>query len=358
MKICFVLNSHLSASMGGAEYQASLIMQELEKNTRNELFYLCRNAGEADKNVIKVKSSLRFAKFAYFLDSLKLYKQLKMTNPDVVYHRNAGAYTGVCAYYCKRYNKKFVWNLAHDKDVTNINWKDLKKPFKFIDKLLLSYGIHNKKTIIAQTKEQQALLQKNYNITDSILIPNFHPVPEVVKSKNKVKQILWVANLKAAKQPEFFLELAEKFRNNSSVKFIMVGNSSPVYEPLIAATQLNNDNFEFKGSIPQVEVNSLILNSDLFVNTSLSEGFPNTFIQAWLRGTPVMSVNVDPSNLIKNEKIGVVANNLRGMIITIEELILTPLKFEMMGQRAIDYATKNHSLKNIDGIKNLMGIID
>lgn len=358
MKICFVLNSHWSASMGGAEYQVSLIMQELEKNTNNELIYLCRNTGVVRKNVITIKSKSRFAKFAYFFDTVKLYKQLKATNPDVVYHRNAGAYTGVCAYYCKKYNKKFVWNLAHDKDVTNIQLKDIKKPLKFIDKLLLTYGIHNKKTIIAQTNEQQKLLENNYKISDSVLIPNFHPIPSVNKTRNKVKQVLWVANLKAAKQPELFLQLAVYFKNNSNVKFVMVGSSSELYDNLITSAQLGNNNFEFKGSIPQEQVNSLIQSSDLFVNTSLSEGFPNTFIQSWLRGTPVMSVSVDPSQLIKNEKIGVVVNNLQGMITTIEELVTTPLKFEEMGQKAIDYAIKNHSLKNIDDIKYLMGITD
>ena len=52
-------------------------------------------------------------------------------------------------------------------------------------------------------------------------------------------------------------------------------------------------NLDYLGEQPIERVNSEIAASDVLVTTSY-EGFPNTFIQAWLRGVPVVSNGVDP----------------------------------------------------------------
>ena len=352
MKICFVLNTHWSSGMGGAEYQALLLMKELNKD--NEVFYICRYANEISDHIITVKSNNKFNKYAFFFDAINLYKTLKKINPRVVYHRDAGAYTGVCAFYCKKFGKKFLWNLARDNEVDLIEVIDLYNPFKFIDKLLLRYGIKNHKIIIAQTLEQQELLNTNYGITDSSLIPNFHPIPKLHKKNNIVKKVIWVSNLKNIKRPEMFFELVKNFKNNKQVRFYMIGLPNFKYEKTINRLSSEANNFEYLGKLSQLEVNDYIENSDLFVNTSILEGFPNTFIQSWMRGVPVMSMCIDPSKIIRKNNIGVIAPDVETMIKVVNELILNSREFDIMGKNAIIYAKKNHSLKNISKIKALM----
>ena len=44
------------------------------------------------------------------------------------------------------------------------------------------------------------------------------------------------------------------------------------------------------------------IKSKILINTSSFEGFPNTFVQAWANGVPVISLKVDPDNIIKKKK--------------------------------------------------------
>ena len=50
--------------------------------------------------------------------------------------------------------------------------------------------------------------------------------------------------------------------------------------------------------------------SKIFVNTSLpdSDGLPNAYIQSWLSGTVVISLNHNPNNWFEKHKIGYCAH--------------------------------------------------
>ena len=48
--------------------------------------------------------------------------------------------------------------------------------------------------------------------------------------------------------------------------------------------------------------------SKILINTSSSEGFPNSFIHAWFLNVLVISFLFDPDYILKNENIGYCAN--------------------------------------------------
>jgi len=113
-------------------------------------------------------------------------------------------------------------------------------------------------------------------------------------------------------------------------------------------------NLEYLGEKPIEDVNKVLCGAHVFVNTSKYEGFPNTFIQAWLRKVPVVSLNVDPDDVLKKEKIGFHSKNFNQMVKDTTKLIKDERLRNNMGERAQKYTSKNHSLANIQKIVDLI----
>jgi len=64
--------------------------------------------------------------------------------------------------------------------------------------------------------------------------------------------------------------------------------------------------------LPYHATNRVFDRARVFVNTSEIEGFPNTFLQAWVRGVPVISF-LDPDGVIRREGLGHAVGSLDEM---------------------------------------------
>ena len=67
-------------------------------------------------------------------------------------------------------------------------------------------------------------------------------------------------------------------------------------------------NVTFLGTVPPVEMERCFQKTKLFLNTSIREGFSNTFLQAWINGVLVVSLNIDPDKIIEKNRLGYVVN--------------------------------------------------
>jgi len=352
--------------MGGSEYQAKILIDYLRQNKSFCISYIYAGS---KRSKIKIDGTevyaLRRRKVlsklgrSFFLDFGKIISILKSIQPNLLYQRVGFAYTGISAYYARKNNCRMIWHIASDNDVKplQLGLKTMIQPFNYIDKKLLEYGIKNADLIIGQTKQQNELLKENYGRECDFIIPNVHPEPNGQIRKTDPVRVVWVSNLKPLKQPELFIQLAERFRDHQNVKFIMIGRQvRNKWQAKLESRMEKLNNLEYLGEKPINDVNRILCESHILVNTSQYEGFPNTFIQAWMRRVSVVSLNVDPDGVIEHNKIGFHSRSFEKLVSHTRQLIENKWLREQMGKRAYEFSVRAHSLDaNIEKMIKLFG---
>ena len=139
--------------------------------------------------------------------------------------------------------------------------------------------------------------------------------------------MIWIANLKPWKQPEAFVRLAQHFAATPGIRFLMVGapvekSGNQQWQEVLMQEIAAAKNLQYVGQKSQTEVNQLLARSHIFVNTSTLEGFPNTFVQAWLREVAVVSLTVDPDHVLQASRVGILAQSESGMLQAVRSLMI------------------------------------
>jgi glycosyltransferase involved in cell wall biosynthesis len=116
----------------------------------------------------------------------------------------------------------------------------------------------------------------------------------------------------------------------------------------------STSNLEYLGQKSHEQVNELLARAHIFVNTSVHEGFPNTFIQAWMREVPVVSLHVDPDGVLARESVGIRAESEAQLAEAVRLLITAPGRRQECGKRAREYAMKFHSMRNATSLAQLL----
>ena len=291
----------------------------------------------------------------------KFFSTLCSINPDVIYQRGRKSYTGLAGQYAEENNTPLIFSTSMDVDCQR--YKDIgrlfQRPEELIRKLrILPHrfkrditslrGMRQATLILTQSNLQKDLLRKNLAL-ESRVFRNLHPVPdkEGIK-KSEPGTVLWLASVKRWKRPELFIELAESLRRNN-YRFVLAGRLADrkEYADLLASYTKKNPNFQYIENVDLDESNRLIAKASIFINTSEPfEGFPNTFIQSWLRNTVTLSLNVDPDGLIRKKNIGRLSGDLSTMSNQVIELMEDDRLRREMGSNARNFAIEKFGYSN------------
>ncbi len=271
-----------------------------------------------------------------------MWSALKRANADVYYTSCAGMQAGLIALFCKKYHRRFVYRCASDADCD---------PSKLLvglwrDKHLYRYGLTNAAAVIAQSQWQKNALLSNYG-AQSVVADMFveSPGPIVPNDKRDI-DLLWVNNIYQLKRPELFLALVRELRGVTAFMIGGAGNNGIEKYNEIKAESSNIVGLNLLGPIPYHDIGTYYSRAKILVNTSKIEGFPNSYLQAWIRGVPVVSY-IDPDGIIANNCLGSIVSSIDEMRDEVIGYINNPQKYNKISKNCINFIRDNFNEDDI-----------
>jgi glycosyltransferase involved in cell wall biosynthesis len=365
-RICFVLRYHPAVALGGAELQSHSIAEELARRGW-DVHYISEKRGDNALGNSRIGITLHWLKERRtgegLFNSFQLARLLKKIKPDIIYTRTTVDYTGIVGILAKRYRLKYVWASASTMDCKGGNYRRLlamyknpwTKPVRFLQFFvcdrLVSYGIRHSDVAITQSTEQQELLAKRFHKPSSV-IRNGLPIANSPAAKPDKIVVLWIGNIKPLKRLDLLLSLSKRCRDLLA-EFVVIGHDEKAVTKEILKNH-DDGNVRWLGYLPLDQVEKIMESAHLFVNTSDYEGWPNTFIQAWMRKIPVVSLNVDPDQVIEQYKLGFHSRTFERMVQDVRRLVTDRKLREELGENGRRYALKAHNIEaTVDSLEKI-----
>jgi len=359
MKICIVahfaygaLSGGQNGHIGGVERQSALMARWLA-HRGHDVSMVTWDEGQPD---------------AVVLDGVKVYKTCRRDEgiPGIrflaprwsslnaalrradaqVHYQNCGEYvTGQVALWSRIHRRKFVYSVASDPDC--LPGLPLMKTRR--ERILYRYGLRNADRVLVQTGNQQRMLRGGFGVASEV-IPMPCPGPEEENylppacPANGGARILWIGRIDRVKRPDRFLDVVEACPD---LEFDLVGpDGGDPYARETLERAARCPNLRVHGRVQREEVPKYYRNAACLCSTSDVEGFPNTFLEAWSHGIPVVST-IDPDDLIRENGLGTVARDVAGLVAALRGLLASPERWTGMSRRARSYFLENHRVSRI-----------
>lgn len=348
MRICLVGQHNLSVlapiyqdqTVGGEPVQQTLLARALARRG-HDVTMVSADHGQADgmeyRGVRVFKSYrpdagvpvLRFVHPRW----TGLWSALRRADADLYYTSCAGMEVGLLALYCRHFGKRLVFRSASDTDCD----KSRLLVRYARDRWLYAYGLRRADAILVQSASQAETLKRSYGLASRVAGMLVEP-PLMAPAQDL--DVLWVGNIRRVKRPDRVLWLASRM---PQVRFHMVGGALPGEEALyrqVRDAAAACANLTFHGGLSYSDTCSLYGRARLLLNTSDVEGFPNTYLQAWVHGVPVVTL-IDPDRVIEREGLGFAARATDQFVGAIAALLASPDARQAAGERCRRYMARN-----------------
>ena len=246
----------------------------------------------------------------------KLTKALRLAGTDVYYQRSAGIETGQVALWCRRHSRHFVYATASEADC----YPDVQFIQRGFERRIYRWGLSHAQTVLAQTTRQAELLKQHYDI-DAAIVPNAFDPTSIAHTPppptSQRPRFCWVGRFADVKRLDWFLDIAEA---RPEYDFCVIGRPNPAYTQnqalLDRLTALPNA--DHVPHLPREMIASAYAQCNALICTSSVEGFPNTFLESWFVGRPVITT-YDPGQIVTNhQELGWVADQRDSLLVAVD----------------------------------------
>jgi glycosyltransferase involved in cell wall biosynthesis len=324
--------------VGGAEVQMFHLAAALQaRGWRNE-FLVCaldgRDAGTiaTTYGTARVLYARRQRKSPAdkWREKRRLWTAIRASGSELVFQRAVWD-ADIAAAAARHRGLPYVYALASDRDAVALPaWSRRRTAIRLAT------------AIVAQSESQRDWMHRYGR--DAECIPSGFPLPAWSPAPRET--ILWAGTLRALKRPQVFLDLAAAFPHQA---FVLCGGpgEDAALAAAVATRAAGLPNVHDAGFVPYAEMAAHFARARLLVNTSTYEGFPNTFILAWLHGALVVSLGVDPDGLLSRHGLGVAARDVRELHAAIARAIREPAWVADTVARARAYAERRHDIESV-----------
>lgn len=239
----------------------------------------------------------------------RLIKAIKDFAPDVIIQECAGFETGIMCFIANLLNIPFMYRVANDMDTD----ERLKTRLNLRQRIFFKYALRHSDAILCQNNYQYQNLRLKYKDCKLHIIHNPFHLEKMNELNDFTKRsyIAWIGIFQYQKNLPALYKIVKSLPN---VNFQIAGKKSssskltPNIEDALEALS-NCPNVKFVGYLNRTEVLPFLSKAYALLNTSLYEGFSNTYLEAMSTGTPIITtINANPDNLISEKKLGIVAD--------------------------------------------------
>lgn len=276
---------------------------------------------------------------------LQLLRTIRRVDADLFYVRGNPPLCILASYCCSLLDERLVYVVANDSNVELSRLSGHHGMFEYtLPKLGYLDAMRRADHVVAQTDYQRDILEDVFGI-EATVIPNGYTVPDEAELRPPADRshVLWVGSLDPdQKQPERVLELAERLPD---VTFRVVGwTKDDSYREGLIDRMAELPNLHFEGFVPPDEIDQYYRDAVMLLNTSAYEGFPNTFLEAWRFGVPVVSLNRVLDGVLEREGIGITAGSMDDLERTVRELWTDRDQGDRLGSAGRRYLQANYAL--------------
>ncbi len=297
--------------------------------------------------------------YRWFSTILKIYKLAK--DKDLIFVNGLGTETTIANIFLKKkIIRKIVgdpvWERAYNKSKTFYSFDDFQENnngiFILLQKKIRNFSIKRSDIVVTPSQHLKNFVidlgykNKIESINNGVKMPkestkifqndqlNITILSRLVHHKNIDKVIKAISNL-----------------NNPFIKLNIVGEG-PEMDRLksISLKSDDKDNIVFHGKLNREDINSIFLNSDLYIQASNYEGLPHSLLEAMSFGIPVLSTPV-------GECKGILGNEDRGYMLDLPvtqeniEYKIAKIMSEkdiavIKGQKGKDFVFEKYNFKN------------
>jgi glycosyltransferase involved in cell wall biosynthesis len=359
LHVCFVAlkayavltGEDIGCQIGGAEVQQALIARSLVKRGHRVTFLtydygqpgrLCIDGIEIRKTY-SLRAGFPVIRFLYprWTTLMRVMREL---DADVYYQRGAGLETGEVAWFCQRHDKPFVFATGSDTDCR----ADLPRLEGWREKALYRYGLHRAHRVVVQSERQTQLMREAFGVEGQLIRscgPTLVEPREARQAKEGPWRILWVGRLVPVKRPDLVIEMA-RCRPDWHFEVVGEANVPSGFSRRIAQDAGQLPNVKLHGPVPYPELGRFYDQADVLLCTSRHEGFPNTLLEAWTRGLPVVST-VDPDGVISRWGLGATAASSDALTDAVDRLLREGDRYRETSARCLVYVREHHSSERV-----------